>query len=70
MTLKTYNNYPAAFSDISRLDEAFRKQFKRAPKSQLVYSQQGDHKKPIHGVGVWDGEKYPDEVEFFINNLK
>jgi len=68
-TLKTYTEHTLAFTDIARLNADFLKSFKRAPKTQLVYSQSGDAKRPVHGIGIWDGDKYPEEVEFFVSKL-
>jgi len=70
MKLKNYNSYSSVFYEISRLEDLFRKQFKRAPKCQLIYSQEGDPKKPVHSLGLWDGDKYTDELEFFTQNIK
>ena len=70
MTLKNYANSTVALANINRLEELFRKQFKRAPKSQLVYSQEGDPKHPVHSIGLWDADKYSDEADFFTKNLK
>ena len=70
MILKQYPDHSAVFFHIPRLEDEFRKKFKRAPKSQLVYSQGGDPKYPVHSLALWDGEKYGDEVEFFVNSLK
>lgn len=70
MTLKTYTTHNAVFFDISRLKDMFRQKFKRTPKCELVYSLQGDHKKPVHGLAVWYGEENQEELEFFVENLK
>jgi hypothetical protein len=69
MILKTYTGHISAFADISRLNTEFLKSFKRSPKSQLVYSQSGNAKRPVHGISIWDGDKYPEEVEFFRSRL-
>ena len=72
--LKTYPNHREVFADIDRLDQAFRKHFRRAPKSELVYSESGTAKKPVFGLAVWYDNGDETELEWFkgwiIGNLE
>lgn len=71
MTLKS--NYPSVkdvIFEISRLNDLFLKNFKRAAKSELVYSQSGPLKKPQHNLAIWYSAQDADEVKFFQENVK
>jgi hypothetical protein len=70
MILKQYASCKIVLAEISRLEDLFRKQHKRAPKSQLIYSQGGDLERPIHSLGVWEETGYSEELTYFKNNLK
>jgi hypothetical protein len=70
MTLKTnYQSHKDVMFDISRLNDLFLKKFKRAPKAELVYSNEGPLKKPRHSLAIWATEQDSEEVKFFQDNL-
>ena len=51
--LKQFPSAREVLEAISNADQTFRKEFKRAPKTDLVYSESGDTKRPRFFVAAW-----------------
>ena len=67
-------NYKSAndvFAQIDELTKAYKKQFKKNPSVDLVYSSSGDPKKPSHNLAVWhDGSMTQnEEIIFFFEQI-
>ncbi len=72
LTLKIgYQRVGEVLLDIKRLNEEFRKEFKKNSVVELIYSQRGDNKKPTHNLATWyeDTPGNLKEIEFFKTKL-
>lgn len=56
---------------IDELSKLFLKTHRKGAECELVYSQVGELKRPIHNLAVWhDGSaSQMSEIQFFIDNL-
>jgi hypothetical protein len=70
-TLRIFSTYSEVFSVLNALSEAFRKHYRKNSETDLVYSQSGDPKHPVHALAVWhDGsDKQAREIEYYAEAL-
>jgi len=64
------NSHKDVLPKIKELDTKFRKEFGRAPKSRLVYSESGSKNKPIYTVALWHEKEDIKELEWFKINCQ
>jgi hypothetical protein len=70
-TLRTFSTYSEVFASIKVLSDSFRKHYRKGSDTDLVYSQSGDPKKPVHALAIWhDGsEKQTKEIAYYTETL-
>jgi len=63
LIIKTYARPAEVFADIERLNNEFRKEFKKSANVQICYSCFGPIDKDSHGLSVWHEDNEDDEKE-------